>query len=585
MKISNKYSVYLLASAVALTAFLIYIQTLKSGFIWDDIAWLSHPLKLSENPLRHFLGGGGLYYRPLTYISLGVDFGFHHLDPLGYHVTNIVLHVMASLVVFLTAFYMMNPADMGDPAAGSRRQMTGAFIAGMVFAIHPIHTESVAWISARTDILCTLLFLLAFLAFMIYERDQRLQALLLSAVFFLFSLFSKESAVSFMIIVPAYCLLRHMPAKRVLVSFAVIASVLIAYFTLRNAGIFHMMLTPPGDKAAFFSPSITLANFIPLMSGALGYYVEKLVVPFHLNLMPDIPTRPVYFLISVLPFVFGALMYFSGLRTETFLIAWVIATLSPSVFILFSQVAVPLGERYLYLPSVGFSILAGILFVKIKDRRVASLLFISFFIVLSLATIYRLRDWRDDASLWEKTVKDSPGSIGAHANYGRALLERKEMEKGKNELLIALKQTNITSDQASNIYEMLGTAEMNEANFQKAESYFMSALQTNPRNAAGYNNFGYLCLNKAESAATEEESKELIGTAIKSLKKALEINSNFIQPRFNLGLCYLKAKDYEEAKKYFRSVIESDPRSKLASDSIRLLLITEFAKRNANKNI
>jgi tetratricopeptide (TPR) repeat protein len=397
---------------------------------------------------------------------------------------------------------------------------------------------------------------------------------------------SKENAASFIIVACAYGMLTGMPKKRVLSSITVFVLVFAVYLFLRQGGtLAHRMLASPGSKDAFFSSGITHSNFIPVLSGALGYYFEKLVLPFNLNILPDIPMRPIYLLISLMPFVFGAIIYFSGRKTEAFLTVWIIATMLPSLFILFSQIAAPLGERYLYLPSAGFAMMAGILLSRIKIKKIYFASSVILLIIFSVSTYERLKDWKDDAALWEATVKKSPASVVAHTNYGKALLEKQEFGTGEKELLAALRQKNISYEQASNVYDLLGTMQMRTNNLQKAETYLKSALSENSENATAHNNLGILYLRMSDSFSEGQEKKKVINEAIRNLEKASAISPDFIQPKFNLGLCFLQKHDFDTAKNYFNSVIQADPRSELSSQATQLLLITEFVRRKIPKDI
>lgn len=585
MNASDK-KIILLAVVVFLFAAGIYVPTLRSTFIWDDLQLATHPLRIGSNPYAFFFGGGA-YYRPFLHLSMAIDFGFWHLNPMGYHTTNILLHGMNSLLVFFAGIYLLrNKGLSGTNDSGneeSAKSLLLSFISALFFALHPIHTESVAWISGRTDMLSTFFVLLAFLSYLIYDRDGKIAGLFLCSVFFLFSLFSKENAISFFLVVLAYATITKMARKKIVVTLVSLLAAVAVYMVLRQGEIIRMMMASPGAKGAFLASGISSKNLFAMLSGATGYYIEKLVLPFDLNLLPQIPEGWVYLLISLLPFVLGGILYYTGCRLEVFLIAWIVVTLLPSLSILLSQIGAPIGERYLYLPSVGFSLLAGAVLVKIKNRKA---LFAGVFLLLSIysvSTYERLKVWKNDETLWEDTVAKNPSSSTAHANYGRALLAKKESEKGKNELLIALRQEKVSPELASNILDMLGTAEMNSNSYEKAESYFMDSLKANARNAAAYNNLGILYLRMSGSLTGAETKNRALLNAIRSIEYALTLSPGFIQARFNLGLCYMQLHDYDRAESNFKAVLEADPRSKLSSEAVQFLMLIEFARRNIRK--
>ena len=182
----NIFSIF--AIIIIIASCLIYLQTLPSGFLWDDIHLISHPLRVGGNPYAFFFGGE-VYYRPLIHLSMNFDYSIWHLNPVGYHITNVVLHTANSILVFFLCFYLFrfgfanlkdSPAELNNHI----RVIATSLLAAVLFALHPIHTESVAWISGRTDVLTTFFFLLAFISYLTYENEGRPISLFLSGFFF-----------------------------------------------------------------------------------------------------------------------------------------------------------------------------------------------------------------------------------------------------------------------------------------------------------------------------------------------------------------------------------------------------------------
>lgn len=582
----NKINI-LFAITVFLVAIGAFLPTLSNPFIWDDLQLITQPLKIEDNPYNFFFGGG-LYYRPLLHLSMATDYSFWRLNPMGYHITNILLHAFNSLLVFFVGFLIIknkssaiNNTNLSDDRFKSL--LTLPFISGIVFALHPIHTESVAWISGRTDMLSTFFFLLAFISYILYVKEGTKASLFLTCVFFLFSLFSKENGIAFIIIALAYGIITKLQRRKITISLVCLTAVLFIYILFRQSGAIKMLLADPGSKGAFFSSGVSSENFLALLSGASGYYFEKLLLPFNLNLLPDMPDAIIYYFISSLPLVIGAFLYFRGRKLEAFFTFWIIITLLPSLVILFSQVSNIIGERYLYLPSVGFSILVGLVMSNITSRKLLLACILSISTVSVVVTYDRLKAWETDLALWEDTVQKSPLSVNAHINYGRALLDNNDIDNGKNELLIALGLRNKGLIQTSKIYELLGTAEMKSKNYAKAESYLITSLKTNPKNATAYNNLGILYLRMSESPDVAGNENTYLNRAIKSLEQSLVISPNFLQPKFNLGLCYLKQRDLDNAEKSFYSVIEADPGGKFCAEASQFLMFIEFMRLKLSK--
>ena len=583
----NRKNIVLLSAIIVFVTSITYVSTLRNDFVWDDVQLITHPLKMNNNPYAFFFGSD-LYYRPFLYLSMALDYSFWHLNPFGFHLTNIIIHIVNSLLVFLLGFSLFRSGRMAAEAqqATDSRALFLSFISAIVFAVHPIHTESVAWVSGRTDMLSTLFFLLAFLSFVVYEREGRAAALATTCIFFAFSLFSKENAIAFVGVVVVYGLIAGMPKKKLLLSTTALIMVFLVYFVMRSAEGHEMFLARAGTKEAFFSSGISIENFFSILSLGAGYYFEKLILPFNLNLLPQIPTNPLYSLLSLSFIVTVGALYLKRLRLAVFLTCWIIITLSPSLLILYSQVtAAPIGERYLYLPSVGFSLLIGALLLKSNKKvMIASILVI--IVAYSFSTHERLKVWKNNMTLWSDTVEKSPDSVIAHTNYGAALLDAGKFDDAKRELLVALRLKRMSFEQVSAIFNLLGVIEVRNGYYENAEEYFEKALTANPKNITAYNNVGYLYMQMSESAKADETGENgLIEKAIENFKEASRLSPNFIQPKYNLGLCYLKKGDLETSERYFNSVIELDPRSDLAREAIEFLTVIQFMKANKAKRI
>lgn len=588
----RKYLLPLVLSLIiAGVAAVSYFPTLKSGFLWDDTLLLINPLRLGQNPY-YFFFGGGIYFRPVVHLVMAFDYSFWHLSPMGYHITNILLHVINASLVFLTCFYFLRnrkmPADEtdGDTKVFQKRLFI-SFLAAMLFAVHPIHTEPVAWISGRTDILATIFFLLAFLAFLVYEEEKNNVSLILSGLFFLFSLFAKENAASFIGVVFLYGLVTKTPRKNFLLSQLYLFSILATYFIFRGSGVIKAVATS-NAKESFFVSGLSLQNCFKILVNGTGYYFEKLVFPFHLNLLPQIPDNTLYLLVVLLPFIFSIFLYITGRKPEVVLIGWVIITLMPSLSILYSQMAAPIGERYLYLPSVGFCILLSVLLFRIKNRQ---LLLVSASIILliySFSTFERLQVWKDEVTLWEDTARKNnnsdPNTVTAHTNYGAALARSGKYEEAREPLFFALKQKKISFPQAANILNLLGMIELNTKNYTKAEEYLASSLKANPKNSETYNNLGFLYSILMNEPATDVKRKnELYENAMKNFHKALSISPSFLQPKYNLGICYMQRGDFDNAEKYLNAVVESDPQGMFAQKAALFLVFIDLTKKKISQ--
>jgi hypothetical protein len=174
-----------------IVVFLVYADTLRYDFVWDDEDLIQ------TNPRITKLGDfstffevepfyGNFYYRPLVIFSLAFDYRLWELKPFGYHLSNLIFHLGSVLMIYFISLSLL-------PRLSS-------FLVALLFGLHPIHTEAVAWISGRSDVLCAFFFLASVLSFIhfiqIQNRSKRLGAYFLSLIFFLCSLLAKEMAVT-----------------------------------------------------------------------------------------------------------------------------------------------------------------------------------------------------------------------------------------------------------------------------------------------------------------------------------------------------------------------------------------------------
>lgn len=584
----NKKTLLLLSAVIVLTSLLVYSPTFSNEFVWDDLHFTTNPALIGNNPYS-FIFDGGIYYRPLLHLSVVLDYSFWHLNPLGFHLTNTLLHTLCSLLVFVVSLYLFSISAI-TPGVGNsqvktvQRPLALSFIAALLFALHPVHTESVAWINGRTDILATLFFLLAFLSCLIYDREEKKTALIMSSLFFLFALSSKENAIALIAVIFVYGTMTGMSKKKIFLAELSLFAGFTGYLILRaGAGIREFAATP-GSREAFFSSGIDLGNFFKIFLLGTGYYYEKLALPFHLNILPQLPEDSIYFLIAFVPFIISYLLYEKGKRLQVFLVTWVLITLLPSLVILFSQVAAPVAERYLYLPSVGFAIFLSMLLGRMKSNKIVLISVLTFLMLYTLTTLDRLGDWKNDLALWEETVLSNPDSANARTNYAAALLRTGKTDRAREELLIAVKQKNISFQQAAKILELLGLIETESGNYKKAETYLVNSIQANDKNKSAYNNLGFLYASMAD--ATDDMGKQVLHRkAIENYKMAIKLSPSFIQPKYNIGLSYLKMGEFEKAREYFSSVIKSDPEGEMSQKAVTFIAFIKELKEKKIKGI
>lgn len=422
---------------IALASIGLYANTLGNAFLWDDkflivgnprIRSLRHlpSLFASDFSAPSDVHGKSGYYRPATMGSYAADYAVWGMNPKGFHLTNVLVHTLNVVLVYALAFLLL-------------RNRLASALAGGIFAVHPVHTESVAWVSGRTDLLCASFLLLAFLSFSRISCSvgwRQTTHRLASPLFFLFALWSKETAIVLPILLIAYdgyfgpkARPRHWVKRHV--SYWIVALLYLLSRVLilggigpetihRNRGIYRTFLT-----------SIKM----------VGLYVKQIFYPIPLNAELDMALPKSLFEVPVLSALLaGAALIVAVLRTAktskpvSFGIFWFFVALLPVLQIVPLQELV--AERFLYIPSIGFAIALSALLscaYRLMSRRWARRLMVGGIAILMAMCAYtireRNRDWKDEITLYSATIRDAPESPRAHYNLGTIYLGRKQYDR------------------------------------------------------------------------------------------------------------------------------------------------------------
>ncbi|MEE9614570.1 MAG: hypothetical protein V3W31_06400, partial [Thermodesulfobacteriota bacterium] len=402
-------SVKLAAAAfiVAAVTFLVYLPALYNGFVsWDD------QLYVYENPNIRSLDAeffGWLptavvsnNWHPLTVLSHAVDYALWGPDPMGHHLTSIVLHTLNVFLVFILAVRLV-----GD-ALPARALATGA-VTALLFGLHPIHVESVVWVSERKDVLCAFFFLLSIIAYLRYVRSGRGEAgkgkataYAASLAFFALALMSKPMAVTLplvLLILDSYPLRRTEGARR-----AVFEK--IPFFAL---SIFTSVITVWAQRtteavAALDAHPLATRLFIAVR--AYAFYLYKTLFPLGLAPFYPVPENTsllsIEFMAALALLVVVTVFCAAYLRRErAFSAVWLyyVATLLPVIGLV--QVGLQsAADRYMYLPSLGPFLLVGLgagvvveSYPK-RDRQAAAFAALLIMAGLAVGTVRQTGVWK-----------------------------------------------------------------------------------------------------------------------------------------------------------------------------------------------
>jgi len=393
------------AAVVAITA-LAFLPALRNGFVeFDD------QQNILENPMFRGLGPGRIgwmfttfhmgHWQPLSWVSLGLDYTLWGLDPLGYHLTNLVLHLTSAAVLFLLARCLLSRAGIPSPGVDA-----GAAIGALLWAVHPLRVESVVWITERRDVLSGLFVLLALLAWIQpADRRSRLPLTLVAAVLALLSKGSAMVLPVLFVVLDVYPL-RRRPRGLDLLPFLALAGIgaAVAVVAAGTAGAISSLATvPPVQRIA-----AVMFN--------LGFYLWKTVLPIRLQPLYAYPS-----LTPVDPLPLAGAATAVGVAAA----AWALRQRCPALAAAFAfhlaAVAPTLGlaqagpqlaaDRYTYIAGMAWGVLAAGALVSIvpRPRLVAA----PFVLVLGLLTATYIPAWRDGRTLWTRAVAMDPENVAA----------------------------------------------------------------------------------------------------------------------------------------------------------------------------
>ncbi|MFQ5454884.1 MAG: tetratricopeptide repeat protein [Nitrospirota bacterium] len=483
------------------------------------------------------------YYRPIQTTTLILTYQIFGLREWGYHLVSIILHILITILVFFISKELL----------GEKCKNIYPLFSALIFAVHPIHTESVTWIAAVTDLDFTLFYLSGFYIYI--KKGWSKSGMISVPLLFFLGLLSKEMAVTFPIILMLYDYsFKKDPlfSPSVFKRYLPLAGVVAVYFIMRINAIGGFA---PQSRHIFMSNYDMIINIFPLII----QYLNKLLFPIQLNAF--YPFEPIASItdnravISIIILIIIFTFLISMIKKERLLflsVSWIFITLMPVLYIKGVGENV-FTERYLYIPSVGFCILIGYLAYKIdesfreKKIYIMRIIFLNFFLVLilySYQTIVRNRDWKDNITIFSKTVKTSPDSSIAHYNKATALHRGGQLDEAIAEYKIVLGMDPNLMD----AHYSLGVAYQEKGEIDKAMREYEESLRIDPHFIKSLNNLGLIY-----------KEKGLFEKGIEKFKKALEIIPDSSRVRINLGHTYYKKGLFDKAINEYLLILKNEP--------------------------
>ncbi|MGA2669375.1 MAG: tetratricopeptide repeat protein [Ignavibacteria bacterium] len=604
---------YVLLAAVA---FAVYANSLSNDFVFDDESVvLSDPTikTLSSIPKYITAEAGfhkviGRYYRPVISSSYALDYAVWKFDPLGYHLTNIIIHIINTLLLFklLMLIFGLEEKNM--------HRLYAILLGSVLFAVHPIHTEAVTWISGRTDSLSFTFFAASFVFYILYISAKNKKYLWLLVLFYILALLAKEMAIT----LPAVIILYDVIVKRY--SISELKKKLNVYIILVIISILYLFIrwlilkdVPERVTYYYFYGKDAYTTFLTMLQ-TVPLYLRLLIVPVgllyhysgyfpYVSSMGDLDI--IFAVLVIVAILAIALYYIKRLPLITYSILFFFVTILPVMNIVPTMNF--MAERFLYIPSVIVSIVLTAFFIKYRSEK-NSIAFYSVFAAIIIAfgilTVLRNRDWKDDNTLF-LSAEGRPGTV-VDVNIGNIYANNREYDKAE----VYYRKAIDLRDESLLAWANLGKIFLVKGNFDSAyyciyKAHLLDTLSPEPMFAMAqlYMNFNKIpeaaewlekiqrvTPNYMNSASTLAELRMKMMPAPDSTKKPVQVDRiAFLEQKSfndyhdrkysdaiaelnelvrinpvikysyynNLGMCYMEMNKLQDAVKYFELAVES----------------------------
>jgi len=576
---------------VFLTA-LVYSTALNNDFTsWDDNHYVT-----GNRFIKDFSGEGiiklwtertGMGGTRLTLTSFMIDYHLWGLNPVFYHAENVVWHILNALLLFFLILKLFK-----------NRQV--AFITAIIFAVHPMHVESVAWISARKDVLYTFFLLVCLHAYVGYVLQKKpfLKGLLWLAftVSFLLSWHAKFSAV----VIPALLFLIDYVLRRRLSVWLILEKLPILVFT--GTEIYRIAFGPHARMdfygrrlvpSAHDTYRYSLFEKSLLASYSLLFYLVRFFFPVRLSAIVPYPARTggmfpaEYYLALAFALILlagmGFLLYRLKRNRREYIFGSLFFLISISVFLHFISIkgVVVVADRYTYVPYMGLGLMVGVFLYHLKRRRLQQVctgIFLVSVACMSVLTFQRNKVWKNDITLFSDVLEKNPDVVQAlnnrgiaYNNEGKYRLAIRDFNRGlelepnftylynnRARAYFQLDSNHLALDDLEKAILMdphyldayLNKAQVHLAmgSPEKAVEVYSKALSMAPYRAKIY-------IYRAQAYLKIHQTDE----ALADFNKAVEVYPTFFRGYYELGRLYNEQNELEKALSHLEKARELNP--------------------------
>lgn len=530
---------------ILIITFAAFFPSLQAGFTnWDDDAHVVGNPDIRQLDAEHmeriFSSRIARTYIPLTLLSYSLEYHFFKLNPFIYHLNNLLLHLCVVILVFLVAKRF------------GLNQVASAW-AALIFGIHPMHVESVAWVSERKDVLCAVFYLLALLSYWKYLDQRKLKWWwwAFSVILGFLSMLAKPMAYSLPLVL-----------------------LLIDWWQRRRFGLNMLLDKIPHVGYVLALSWMTLSinkidlpfNFyqaLLIWLWAFFFFPFKFFIPHFYIAIYKLPqpvalSNPVY-IASFLAFLALIVFFIYFRRQRFYVLVWLFYALTISMIVVrgvwdFGNNTV-VADRFMYIPSLGFCILLGFAINhfqnQFKPNGFRKIVFrfglVVALIFLFAKTYQQCFFWKDNLALWTNVIQHDPYVSRAYVNRAQAYFDKNKLELALKDLDTALR-VDAQGVQNERLYILRGLIDLHQNNTESALNNFNRALEIHPHHYDALMQRGNLWMGKKE-----------YDKALKDFYKALKVKRESPQAYVNLAGIYQNLGEFDKALPLYQEALHLDP--------------------------
>ena len=521
------------------------------------------------------------HWHPMTWVSHMIDYDLYGLNPGGHHMTNLLFHIANTLLLFLLLLRMT-----GTP-------WRSGFVAAL-FALHPLHVESVAWVCERKDVLSTFFWMLTMGTYLFYVERPKFNRYLLVVLCFILALMSKPMAVTLPF---ALLLLDYWPLGRFqfesrdqtlnpsIPKSTNTAHRKVSFFRLVLEKVPLFFLTAVSSLLTIFTQwrggAVTPLNHLPLgirIANALVSYVRyiaQMIWPNRLAVLYPHPMNVALWEVAgatLLLLMISILVILAGRRRPYYIVGWLwyLGTLVPVIG--FVQAGVQaMADRFTYIPLIGLFVMVAYgvpdILAGWRCRRVALLTSGGFLLsILMISTILQVQRWQNSITLFNHTLDQTANNAIIHNNLGVTLFRQGKEKEAVAHYEKALEINPRYVDAHSN----LGILLVKQGKSQEAMPHFIEVLRLKPDEVEAHNHLGIILSKQGKSQE-----------AVAHFSEAIRINPNYEEAYLNLGIALVQQGRNQEAISQLSEALRVNPKNAKVHNSMGVALSGQGKIREA----